>query len=62
MAGGADTPYTPSECLERLRSLQAVVAAAEYDALLLVGGPDGKRHPGSAEAIHWLLDLSLIHI
>ena len=56
MAGGADTPYTPSECLERLRSLQKVVAAAEYDALLLVGGPDGKRHPGSAEAIHWLLD------
>ena len=50
------TPYTPSECLERLRSLQAVVAAAEYDALLLVGGPDGRRHPGSAEAIHWLLD------
>ena len=56
MAGGADTPYTPSECLERLRSLQKVVAAAEYDALLLVGGPDGKRHAGSAEAIHWLLD------
>ena len=24
--------------------------------MLLVGGPDGKRHPGSAEAIHWLLD------
>ena len=43
------------ECLQRLRSLQSLCASQELDALLLIGGIDGRNHAGSKEALSWLL-------
>eukprot|EP00955_Chlamydomonas_euryale_P030329 319857-Chlamydomonas_euryale.AAC.2 len=39
----------------RLRRLQAAVAAAKLDGLLLVSGQDGKYNVGSAQAVAYLL-------
>ena len=42
----------------RLRGLQNIVASSDgsLDALLLVGGVDGKNHAGSRECLNWLLN------
>ena len=47
--------YSSAECLQRLQTLQRVCAAERLDALLLVGGVDGRHHAGSREALGWLL-------
>ena len=43
------------DCYARLRLLQAVAPASGLDSLLLVGGVDGKNHPGSRETLNWLI-------
>ena len=55
-------------CLERLHALQSILnpgtapivegsksALSAVDALLFIGGIDGKNHAGSREALNWLL-------
>ena len=41
----------------RLRALQSLVASSSsLDALLLIGGVDGKNHAGSRECLNWVLN------
>ena len=40
----------------RLKALQSVVNASKIDALLIVGGIDGRNHDGSREVLNWLLN------
>lgn len=45
----------PAEGLQRLRGLQAFCEARRLDALLVVGGVDGRHHSGARETLGWLL-------
>ena len=46
-------PVSAEQTAHRLAKLQSILAPEE--ALLLVGGVDGKNHAGSREALNWLL-------
>lgn len=41
--------------MSRLATIQSFIASSDaIDSLLLVGGVDGRQHPGSREALNWL--------
>ena len=47
--------YSSYECLQRLQTLQRICTALALDALLFVGGVDGRHHEASREVLAWLL-------
>jgi hypothetical protein len=53
--GRRELNYSPDDSRTRLRKLQQVVAAADYDALLIIGGQDSEYNRGSQALIKYLL-------
>ena len=51
----AEPAYSSYECLQRLQTLQWICTALALDALLFVGGVDGRHHEASREVLAWPL-------